>query len=152
MTALMLASRNGHKEVIELLLKHGADLSIQANVSITAMIWLMLWDDWMALCAYARLCVYTSKCMWLRVCIRVCMYTLMRVSIQAFAWMRVCVIDVVYDDLEYLKACMFVYLWMREWRNEWICISVCTSVCMHVQLHSHVNDYLWLLPSSSLQL
>ena len=34
----MCASDKGHKEVIELLLKHGADRNIQANVSITAMI------------------------------------------------------------------------------------------------------------------
>ena len=33
----MDASSEGHKEVIELLLKHGADLKTQDNVSITAM-------------------------------------------------------------------------------------------------------------------
>ena len=33
----MCASSEGHKEVIELLLKHGADLKTQDNVSITAM-------------------------------------------------------------------------------------------------------------------
>ena len=34
----MCASSEGHKEVIELLLKHGADRNIQANVNVTAMI------------------------------------------------------------------------------------------------------------------
>ena len=34
----MWASCNGHKEVIELLLKHGADLNTRDKVSITAMI------------------------------------------------------------------------------------------------------------------
>ena len=34
----MWASLRGHKEVIELLLKHGADRNIHTKVSITAMI------------------------------------------------------------------------------------------------------------------
>ena len=38
----MCASSEGHKEVVELLLKHGADRNIQANVSIAAMICSML--------------------------------------------------------------------------------------------------------------
>ena len=41
----MCASSEGHKEVIELLLKHGADLKTQDNVSITAMICSMIRDD-----------------------------------------------------------------------------------------------------------
>ena len=41
----MWASLRGHKEVIELLLKHGADLNIQTKVSIAAMICLMIRDD-----------------------------------------------------------------------------------------------------------
>ena len=41
----MCASDKGHKEVIELLLKHGADLTTRDNVSIAAMICLMIRDD-----------------------------------------------------------------------------------------------------------
>ena len=84
----MIASLEGHREVIELLLKHGADRNIRANVSITAMI--------------CSIVMYT------------CMFVSIYEGSRASVCMRVCVIDVVYDDLEYLKACMFVYLWMRE--------------------------------------
>jgi len=37
-TALIKASRDGHKEVVELLLDHGADTNMQDNVSVIDMI------------------------------------------------------------------------------------------------------------------
>ena len=36
----MIASENGHKEVVKLLLDHGADKNIQSNVSVTDMIYM----------------------------------------------------------------------------------------------------------------
>ena len=36
----MRASRNGHKEVVKLLLDHGADMHMQREVSVTNMIYM----------------------------------------------------------------------------------------------------------------
>ena len=84
----MCASSADHKEVIELLLKHGADLNTRDNVSITAMI--------------CSIVMYT------------CMFVSTYEGSRASVCMRVCVIDVFYDRWVCLKACMFVSLRMRE--------------------------------------
>ena len=84
----MDASSEGHKEVIELLLKHGADRNIRANVSITAMIFSIV------MCTCLFVSIYEGS--------------------RASVCMRVCVIDVFYDRWVCLKACMFVSLRMRE--------------------------------------
>ena len=36
----MRASRNGHKEVVKLLLDHGTDINMQRDVSVTDMIYM----------------------------------------------------------------------------------------------------------------
>ena len=52
-TALMVASRNGHKEVVKLLLDHGADINMQDNVSVIDMIYMS--DMSVCICMYIGL-------------------------------------------------------------------------------------------------
>ena len=49
----MWASDNGHKEVVKLLLDHGADINMQRNVSVTDMIYMR--DVYVM---YVYVCVY----------------------------------------------------------------------------------------------
>ena len=49
----MIASGNGHKEVVKLLLDHGADTNMMNNVSVTDMIYMR--DVYVM---YVHVCVY----------------------------------------------------------------------------------------------
>ena len=51
-TALIGASRNGHKEVVQLLLDHGADKDVQTKVSFIYVVSLMY------VCMYVRMVVF----------------------------------------------------------------------------------------------
>ena len=43
MTALMLASRNGHVEVVDTLLQHGARVDLQSNVSAELLYYVIIY-------------------------------------------------------------------------------------------------------------
>ena len=70
----MKASYNGHKEVVKLLLDHGADMNMQNNVSVTDMIYMR--DVYVM---YVYVCVY--DCM-INVMI-VCLFVQMIVCISS---------------------------------------------------------------------
>ena len=60
----MQASGNGHKEVVKLLLDHGADINIQNNVSVTDMIYMR--DVYVM---YVYVCVYDCMINFMFVCL-----------------------------------------------------------------------------------
>ena len=65
----MIASVNGHKEVVKLLLDHGAVINMQSNVSVTDMIYMR---DVYVMYVYA--CVYDCMINFMFVCLFVCLF------------------------------------------------------------------------------
>ena len=60
----MQASGNGHKEVVKLLLDHGADINMQDEVSVTDMIYMR--DVYVM---YVYVCVYDCMINFMFVCL-----------------------------------------------------------------------------------
>ena len=60
----MIASRNGHKEVVKLLLDHEADMNMQNKVSVTDMIYMR--DVYVM---YVYVCVYDCMINFMFVCL-----------------------------------------------------------------------------------
>ena len=60
----MIASSNGHKEVVKLLLDHGADINMQDKVSVTDMIYMR--DVYVM---YVYVCVYDCMINFMFVCL-----------------------------------------------------------------------------------
>ena len=60
----MSASQNGHKEVVKLLLDHGADTNMQDKVSVTDMIYMR--DVYVM---YVYVCVYDCMINFMFVCL-----------------------------------------------------------------------------------
>ena len=60
----MQASGNGHKEVVKLLLDHGADINMQNKVSVTDMIYMR--DVYVM---YVYVCVYDCMINFMFVCL-----------------------------------------------------------------------------------
>ena len=65
----MGASKNGHKEVVKLLLDHGADINMQSSVSVTDMIYMR--DVYVM---YVYVCVYDCMINFMFVCLFVCLF------------------------------------------------------------------------------
>ena len=63
-TALMIASEKGHKEVVKLLLDHGANINMQNKVSVTDMIYMR--DVYVM---YVYVCVYDCMINFMFVCL-----------------------------------------------------------------------------------
>ena len=60
----MIASGNGHKEVVKLLLDHEADINMQSSVSVTDMIYMR--DVYVM---YVYVCVYDCMINFMFVCL-----------------------------------------------------------------------------------
>ena len=87
----MIASLKGHKEVVKLLLDHGADTNMQNNVSVTDMIYMR--DVYVM---YVYVCVYDCMINFMFVCSIDIMYIFIIVIIMTIIILISNIICIVY--------------------------------------------------------
>ena len=118
-TALMLASHNGHKEVVQLLLDHGAGTDILDNVSIIyTIVWMYIYiyESMNGDICVCMTSIYTCVCMYFRIYEPIYIYIYI-----------------------YIYVCISIYNYEHSWINFYVCMYVC--IC---DIHVFI-PYVWMV-------
>jgi hypothetical protein len=93
---------------------------------------------------YTQLCAFTSKIVYICVCLYICVYVYIYIYMYICVYICVCVYIYIYMYIcVYIYVCVCIYIHMYVYMCVYMCIYICMCVYIYIYIYIYIKPQRW---------